>query len=97
MQNLVRYIKAGLLVEAVALPVLLLNLWPKTALGWALVLLFGPPLWLLLERLSERAKEISPGDPAVAAVYGCLTLLLLLGGCVLFSMSPGDYLRPHFY
>lgn len=96
MRKLVRYIKAGLLVEAVTVPVLLLNLWPKTALGWALVLLSGPPLWLLLEGLSEWVKEISPGDPA-AAVYGCVALLLLLGGCVLFSMLLGDYLRPHFY
>ncbi len=94
---MLRYIKVGLLVEAVTVPVLLLYLWPKTALGWALALLFGPPLWFLAEGLSERVKEIIPGGPVAAAVYGCVALLLLLGGCVLFVVLLGDYLRPHFY
>jgi hypothetical protein len=100
MPKAIRYLRVALIVEAVVVPVLLISLlphWPKTWLGWALVLLAGPPLWLLVESVSAWAREITPDDTVTAVVYGVVMLLLLVGGYVLFSMSLGGYLRPHFY
>jgi hypothetical protein len=97
MRKLIRYVRVGLIVEAVVVPVLLLNFWPRTMLGWALILLFGPPLWFLFEGFGEWVNELTPDDPVTGAVYGCVTLLLLVGAYVLLSALLGNYLRPHFY
>jgi hypothetical protein len=95
-----RRLKTALFVEAVAVPAVLLYLtphWPRTVLGWAFVILFGPPLWFLAEGLSEWVRGITPDDTVTAVVCGLLFLMLLAGGYVVFSMLLGDYLRPHFY
>ena len=100
MARIARHLKTALLVEAITVPVVLLYLtphWPRTVLGWMLVILFGPPLWFLGEGLFEWVKEIAPGDSVTTVVYSIVVLLLLVGGYVLFSMLLGDYLRPHFY
>lgn len=100
MARLSRCLKTALLVEAVAVPVMLLYLtphWPRTVLGWALVILFGPPLWFLAEGLSEWVRGVTPDDTVTTVVYGIIFLVLLVGGYMVFSTLLGDYLRPHFY
>ena len=100
MARISRRLKTAIFVEAVAVPVVLLYLtphWPRTVLGWALVILFGPPLWFLAEGLSEWVGGVNPDDAVTAAVYGIVFLMLLVGGYIVFSMLLGDYLRPHFY
>ena len=100
MTRIARHLKTALLVEAVAVPVVLLYLtphWPKTVLGWLLVILFGPPLWFLGEGLFQWVGEIIPDDTVATVAYGVVALLLMVGGYLLFSMLLRDYLRPHFY
>jgi hypothetical protein len=100
MLKAVRYLKVALIVEAVVIPVFLISLfthWPKTWLGWALVLLGGPLFWLLVEVVSAWAREITPDDSVTTVIYGIVMLLLLVGGYLLFSLLLGGYLRPHFY
>ena len=100
MTRIVRYLKTALLIESITVPVALLYLsphWPKTILGWLLVIIFGPPLWFLGESLFEWATETIPSDSVTTIVYIFIVLLLMVGVCILFSMLLGDYLRPHFY
>ena len=98
--RIARHLKTALLVEAVALPVALFYLaphWPKTVLGWLLVILLWPPLWFFVEWVSDWVGDIIPGDAVATAVYGVVALLLLLCVYLLYSMFLADYLRPHFY
>ena len=100
MKGITRRLKTALLVEAVGVPVVLLALsphWPRTALGWALVVLFGPPLWLVVEYASSWTGEITPDDSVTLALYGVVFLVVLAGGYCLAWWVLGDYLRPHFY
>jgi hypothetical protein len=100
MSKIARHIKTYLLIEAIAVPVVLLFLtphWPKTVLGWMLVILIWPPLWLLGEFFLSWVGEMSPYDSVTSIVFGVVFLLLLVGVYILFSMLLGDFLRPHFY
>ena len=100
MKGIAHHLKTALLVEVFVVPVVLLALsphWPRTALGWALVVLFGPPLWFIIGYASSSTGELIPDDSVTSALYGVVFLLLLVGGYCLVWWLLGDYLRPHFY
>jgi hypothetical protein len=66
-------------------------------LGWLLVILFGPPLWLPGEVLFEWVGEIIPDESVASVVCGVVALLFLVSGYIILSMLLRDYLHPHFY
>ncbi len=79
----IRYIGAYLAANVVAVGMLMLftGAFPKTRTGWALLLIFGFPLWLLGEAIGEKllSKRVSNAvDPSPKPVSGFRMLYALL-------------------
>ncbi|GBE39404.1 hypothetical protein BMS3Bbin08_02026 [bacterium BMS3Bbin08] len=84
------------------------GIWPKTLIGWILIIIFAVPVLLVGEFIGEKLfsdkisdtidpnrknKQISPGRMSYQLLIGVLYVVLL----ILAMHKFGDSLKTHFY
>ena len=99
--EIIRFSMIYLLVNLVAVGLLILitGIWPITATGWAILLLFGFPAWMFGEYLGDRvfsqkiSEAIDPSEKKVSIkrleyAFFAMIMIMAIWGCIYYYFKP---------